>query len=51
MRSGDEDFYFIHHYLQRGFTVEYLMGLDFLTRRVMIQSMLLALKEQSQKLG
>jgi hypothetical protein len=37
--------------VQKGFKPEYLLGLDFVTKRFMVQSMIVAMREEKQRWG
>ena len=48
--QGDEYFSFLHFYLQKGFDLEYLLGLGCLERSVFRASMAAALAERREVL-
>ena len=46
------DFYYLHHYIQKGFSPEYLLNdVDALTKRFFIVSMEQAIEEDNKRRG
>lgn len=41
--------YFYHHYLKKGYKMEYLLALDFWTKEFMVASLDLELKESNEE--
>lgn len=46
MISQDDDSYFLHYYIQKGFTIEYLMGLGTEKKCFYMASMIKALEDK-----
>ncbi|AVK95609.1 hypothetical protein FC756_08415 [Lysinibacillus mangiferihumi] len=46
--DSDDDFYFLHHYNQKGFKLEYLLNLDYDTKLFMTASLDKELEERNK---